>query len=105
MRSGKLEHCLRRSCPDTGPHGANWAPARKLPTFSSGGAVLQRETHQAGYHIVEPDQFRRAVWAFDAKENFFGVCVVMDAEIERALPSDLHFLRDVEATSREGPTR
>ena len=33
MKSGRLEQCLTRSCPDTGPHGANLTPARRSPTF------------------------------------------------------------------------
>ena len=53
IKSGKLEQCLRRSCPDTGPHGANLAPARRSPIFSSGSTMLQGNTHQVGYDVVQ----------------------------------------------------
>jgi hypothetical protein len=83
-----------RSCPKTGPHGANLAPGRSSSTFSSGSAVLQRETHQAGNHVVEADQFRRTVRAFHSKKNFCRLLVVMDADVKRALAGDFDFMCD-----------
>lgn len=53
IRSGRLVQCLMRSCPVTGHHGVNLAPARRSSTFSSGSAVLQGNTHQAGNHVVQ----------------------------------------------------
>ena len=47
MKSGRLEQCLTRSCPDTGPHGANLAPVRRLLTFCVGGCS-RRAGRQAG---------------------------------------------------------
>ena len=67
--------------------------------------VLQGETHQASHHVVEPDQFRGTVRAFHAQEDFGGVCVVMDAEVERALIGNSDFLCDVVAASRKGTTQ
>jgi hypothetical protein len=56
--------------------------------------VLQRETHQAGNHVVEADQFRRTVRAFHSKKNFCRLLVVMDADVKRALASDFDFMCD-----------
>ena len=54
-------------------------------------AVLQSQTHQAGNDVVETDQFRGTVGSFQTKEDFCGVFVVMHADVERALTSNLTF--------------
>ena len=64
--------------------------------------VLQRETHQAGKHVVEADQFSRTVRAFHSKKNFCRLLVVMDADVKRALAGDFDFLCDVVATVGQG---
>jgi hypothetical protein len=61
-------------------------------------AVLQGETHQAGDDVVEPDQLGGAVGTFQAQEDFSGMFVVMDAEIERPLAGDFDFLCNVVST-------
>jgi hypothetical protein len=58
-------------------------------------AVLQRETHQAGDDVVETDELRRTVRAFDSKVDFCRLFVVVDAEVEGALAGDLDLLGDV----------
>jgi hypothetical protein len=66
--------------------------------------VLERDTHQAGNHIVETDQFGGAVWTFYAKKDFCRVFVVMHADIELALAGDSDLLSDVVAAGGEGQT-
>ena len=65
-------------------------------------AVLQGEVHQAGDHVVEADQFRGTVRTFQSKKDFCWLCVVMAAEVERALAGDPNFLCDVVAAVGEG---
>jgi hypothetical protein len=95
IRTGKLVQYLMQSCPTTGPHGSNLAPARRFPTFLSGSTVLQGNTHQAGHYVVETDQFRGIVRALHAKKDFGWLIVVVDADVECPLLGDLDLLRDL----------
>lgn len=72
---------------------------------SQTSAVLEGYAQQAGNHGVEADQFRGAVRAFEPKEDFSGVCVVMDADIERSPSSEVGFLCDMMMTSGERTVR
>jgi hypothetical protein len=67
--------------------------------------VLQGYAQQAGDKVVEPDQFRGAVRTFEPQEDFSGVFIVMDADIEDSLAGDSDFLCDVMTTSGERSTR
>ena len=63
MKSGRLEQCLTRSCPDTGPHGANLAPVRRSLTFCVGGGS-RRAGRQAGGSCGHHQQVnRKAEWS------------------------------------------
>jgi hypothetical protein len=68
-------------------------------------AVLQGETHQAGHHVVETDQFRRTVRTLQSKKDLGWVFVSMGADVEGALSGDLDFLSDVMMASRKGSTQ
>lgn len=63
---------------------------------------MQGQTHQAGYYVVETDQFRRAVGSFETKKDLGWVFVVMAADVEGTLASDPEFLGDLVAASGEG---
>jgi hypothetical protein len=67
-----------------------------------GSTILQRDAHQTGNNVVEPDQFGRAVGSFEAQKDFRGVFVVVDADVLRALSSDAEFLSNVRVASGEG---
>jgi len=71
---------------------------------SQAEAILQSQTHYAGNHVVPPDQFRGAVQSFDAEEDFSGLRVVMDADVEHELAGDADFLGDVMTTAGESAT-
>jgi len=63
--------------------GATWS------TFGSSEEIpallkQRRETHEAGHHVVETDQFRRTVRAFQSKKDFGWLCIIVDAEVARA---------------------
>lgn len=66
-------------------------------------AVLQGDTRQAGQHVIEPDQFRRAVSTLEPEEELCGVFVVVDTDVKRPLTGDLDLLGDVGAASRKSP--
>jgi len=86
-------------------HRATWSkfsPSEEIADLLKRSAVLQGYAHQAGDNVVETDQFRSAVGPFEAKKDFCGVFVVMDAEVERALAGDLDLLCDVIAAVGEG---
>lgn len=88
--------------------------SRYRPTWSKLGACeeitdlpkrsvgLQGQTHQAGHHVVETDQFRGTVWPFQAKEDFGGMFIIMDAQVERALTGNSDLLCDVIPAVGEG---
>jgi hypothetical protein len=85
-------------------YGATWSKlgtSEEIANLPKRSAVLQSQTHETGDHVVEADQLRGAVWTFEPQEDFCGVLVVMDAEVERALTGDFDFLRDVVAAGGE----
>ena len=88
--------------------GAPWgkfSASEEIAHLIKRSAVLLGNTHQASNHVVETDQFRRAVRAFQAKKDFCRLFVVMDAEVERALTRNSDFLCcDVITTSRKSAT-
>src|SRR5687768_18256020 len=57
----------------------------EITDLLKGSTILQRKTHQTGNHVVEADQFRGTVSAFDAKKGFGRMFVVMDADVKRTL--------------------
>jgi hypothetical protein len=64
-------------------HRAAWSkfsPSGELAHLLKRSAVLQGETHQAGDDIVETDQFRGTVRAFQAKEYLSWMFVVMNGD-------------------------
>ena len=67
-------------------------------------AVLQRDAHQAGHHVVKANQFRGTVRTFHARKDFGWVVVVMDGDVEGALAGDFDFLRDVMTAGRKNTT-
>jgi hypothetical protein len=67
----------------------------EITHFLKRSAALQRKTHQAGDDVIEADQFRGTVRAFDTKKDFCWLCIVMGANVERALAGDPDLLRDV----------
>ena len=72
-------------------HGATWlkfGACKEIPDLLKWGAVLQGKAHQAGYHVVEADQFRGTVRTFHAKKDFCWLFVIMNAEVERAVAGD-----------------
>lgn len=75
---------------------------RGIRSSRSESPGLSVNAHQAGHYVVEADQFSRPVWALHSEKDFCWVLVVMDAEIERALPGDLDLLCDEIATMGEG---
>lgn len=104
-QASKLVQDFRRSCPDTGPQGANWAPARRSPSFSRGSTVLKGHAHQAGDDVIETDELRRTVRPFDAHEDYGRLIILMDGDIQRALAGDANFLSDVVTAGWERTTR
>jgi hypothetical protein len=74
----------------------------EIADLLKGRSVLQSNAHQAGYYVVKTDEFGGAVRAFDTQKDFCRLLVVMDTEIERALPGNPDLLRDVVTTVREG---
>ena len=64
-------------------------------------AVLRGETQWAGSHVVEIDQLQVTVRIVRPQEDVCRVFVIVDAEVERALPYNIQFLRDVMTASRK----
>jgi hypothetical protein len=88
-------------------HRAAWSKfgtGEELADLLKRSAVLQRDAHQAGHHVVQTDQFRGTVRTFHAQKDFCWVVVVMDGDVERALIGNPDLLRDVVAPVGEGKT-
>ena len=88
-------------------HRAAWSKlgtCEEIAELLKRSTILQRETHQAGHHVVEADQFGGTIRNFPAEEDFGGDCVVMDGKAERAAFCDPNLLRDVIAASGKGAT-
>jgi hypothetical protein len=86
-------------------HWAAWSklsPSEESADLLKWGAILLGDAHQAGNDIVEADQFRGAVRPFHAQKDFCRLCVIMHAEVKRALAGDFDFLGDVVTTVTKG---
>lgn len=87
-------------------HRATWSkfsPSEEIADLlKRGSAVLQRETHQAGNHVVEPGQFGGAVRTFEPQEDFSWSWIVMDAEVEGTPAADSNLLCGMLAAVGEG---
>ena len=80
------------------------SPCEEIADLLKRSAVLQGNAHQAGDYVVEANQFIGTVRTLHSEKGFYRSLVVMDAEVERALGSDFHFLRDVVAAGGESAT-
>ncbi|GKS59422.1 hypothetical protein YTPLAS18_29490 [Nitrospira sp.] len=78
--------------------------SKEITDLLEGSAVLECDARQAGYYVVETDQFGRAVRSLESEKDFCRLAIVMHADVERALAGDFHFLRDVVAPWGKGET-
>ncbi|MEO7861357.1 MAG: hypothetical protein ABIU05_13105 [Nitrospirales bacterium] len=86
-------------------HGATWSKlgaCQEIADLLKRSTVLERNAHEAGYHVVEADEFSGAVESLHAEKDFGWLCVIVDTEVERALAGNADFLRDVGATVGKG---
>lgn len=67
--------------------------------------MLEDETAQAGNDVVESDEFAGAVGSLDPEEEFCGLGIVMNVEVERALPGDSDLLSGMVAAAGIGADR
>ena len=79
---------LEAIVPDDGATRGKFGACKEIADLLKRSTVLQGETHQAGDHVVQTDQFRGAVWTFHSKKDFCRLLVIMDADVERALAGD-----------------
>src|SRR5262245_37628288 len=102
MRFGKLEPCVRRSCPTTGPHGSNLASARRSPTFSSGGALCCRARliRRAIASYIKPEEQSAPFTRRTISAGSSSSCTLM----EGACTDELDLLRNVVVASRQRAT-
>jgi len=88
-----------------GPAWSELGAGEEIAELLKWSTVLKSHAHEAGYNVVQPDQFRRTVSTLDAKEDLRGSIIVMDGDVERALAGDPDFLGHVGTASGEGTTR
>ena len=87
---------------DDGATGLELCASEELADLLQWSAILQGDAHQASDDIVQADQFRGTVRAFQSKKDFRRSGVIVDADVERALASDPDLLRDMISPGREG---
>ena len=70
--------------------------------FERGHRTVQGNTHQAGYDVVQSDQFGGAVASFQPQKDFCWSFVVMDADVEGSLAVNADLLCGMLAAVGEG---
>jgi hypothetical protein len=85
-----------------GPHGAKFGPRKKIGHLLEGSAVLQGNAQQTSNDIVERHNLGCDIRTFDSEKEFYGVRVVMDAEIQHAMTANADLLGEVIVPVGEG---
>lgn len=89
--------------PEDRARGLKLGACEEIADFREWCSMLERDARQTGDYVVEPDQFRRAVSTFEPEEEFRGLVVVVDADVQGSLAGDLDLLGDVGAASGKSP--
>lgn len=87
-----------------GAAGLTFGASEEITGVLKRSAVLEGQAHQASDYVIEVDQFRRTAQTFQVKEDFGGVGIVIDADVQRPLIGNPDLWGDVRLARGEDGT-